>query len=261
MGIIQGVVEWIPISSEGQIVFVSVEFYNLSPDIALSIAIWLHLGTLLAVLAKYRDDWWKIINYNNPDISGLRSLIVYTTIGTAIVAIPIRLLIFSIIDNQYISSILIGLIGLALILTGILMKKSENMLGTKVIDDLSIKEKIIIGMAQGLAIIPGVSRSGTTVSTFLMINVEKNESFKGSFIISAPAVLGAVLFDILLLVLDNSSITSLLSIWGIIVSITFAFFIGYLTMGIIIKIVNKNDFSTVTLGFGIVLIIFLLISF
>lgn len=261
MGIVQGLVEWIPISSEGQLILIAVEVYNLTPETALSLAIWLHFGTLFAVLVKYRDEWIKIINYKDRTQSDLRSLIVYTTIGTAITALPLRLLIFEFIDNKIVSSLVLGIIGVALIFTGILMRSSIEKQGIRVIEDLNKTEKILIGMSQGLSIIPGISRSGTTVSSFLLLKVNKEESFKGSFLISVPAVIGAVGLDILLLIFGNDENYASLSTSGILVAILFAFVVGFASMTVILNFVRNYDFSVIIIGFGLILIVILFASY
>jgi undecaprenyl-diphosphatase len=259
MGIVQGLVEWIPVSSEGQLIVVAVKIYNLDEDVALSLAIWLHFGTMFAVLIKYKDEWLRIINIKDDSVSDLRSLVIYSTIGTGIVAIPLYLILSIIINTGFVKSFILVIIGSALILTGILMKKSQEQQAVKDIADLSIKEKILIGMGQGLSIIPGISRSGTTVGTLLLLKVNKDESFKASFIISVPAVMGAVCLEIISLMFDGNSGQSQLSISGIFVSIIFAFLVGLLTIELILKMVRKYNFAIITVIFGTLLILLSLI--
>lgn len=254
MGVVQGLLEWIPVSSEGQLLVIAIEIYNISPESALSLAIWLHFGTLFAVLLKYKTEWLKLINLKDESVADLRSLVIYATLGTAMVALPLRLLINDIIDNSTIKSVILLVIGIALIFTGGLMMKSKEIIGSKVIGDLSVKQKLLIGMSQGLSIIPGISRSGTTIGAFLLLKINKEDSFKASFIISVPAVLGAVGVDIMILIFEGNGTSTELSIYGIIISIFFAFIIGYVTIEAILAIVKNYDFSVITIIIGIILL-------
>ena len=126
-------------------------------------------------------------------------------------------------DMLLFTAVLSIFIGIALILTGMLMRSSTEEQGIRKIKDLKNTEKILIGMSQGLSIIPGISRSGTTVAAFLLFKVDNEESFKGSFLISVPAVLGAVGLDILILIFGDDQNYADLSNFGIILSILFAF--------------------------------------
>ncbi len=96
IALIQGIFEWLPISSSGQVIIVSTKFFGISPENAFSLAIWLHLGTTIAVLLKFRGDYLRIIkaiiqkgsNVEESDIKK-RNWIIFATIGTRITALPL----------------------------------------------------------------------------------------------------------------------------------------------------------------------------
>ena len=98
IGITQGMLEWLPVSSEGQIVLISI-WQGIDSSVAISLAFWLHLGTLGSVLLIFREDWKKIIDLRKEDKEKLRNLIIYSTIGTAIVGIPVRIFLLDVVNG------------------------------------------------------------------------------------------------------------------------------------------------------------------
>jgi len=96
IAILQGLFEWLPISSSGQVIIISTNFFSITPENAFSLAIWLHLGTTLAVLLKFRGDFIRIVKSFIPKISNIsetdmrkRNWLIYATLGTAFTALPL----------------------------------------------------------------------------------------------------------------------------------------------------------------------------
>ncbi|RMG24056.1 MAG: undecaprenyl-diphosphate phosphatase [Methanobacteriota archaeon] len=259
LGLIQGIGEWLPISSEGMLTIVGLA-YGLDFSLALRIAIWMHIGTLFAVFVYYREEWKRILfdwTHSIPE----RRFLVLTTIGTAITGLPIKILLLDIIDPKLLTVLGYLLIGVSLLITSALIYYSRSMEENKILDlhDLSPGQEILIGMAQGFTIIPGISRSGTTVSALLLNKVNPEESFRGSFLMSVPAVLGGTfldLLDILQAPADNNS----LSLMGLVFGIIVAFLGGLLTIQALLQFARKVNFALVTLILGILLIFIGLLS-
>lgn len=193
LAILQAILEWLPVSSEGFLVLTSVLFFNEPPIYALRVAIYFHLGTALAVFLKYWKTYLRAL-YN--DFETLRLLMV-TTIFTGVTGVPLYLFLkdsFGITNGMLVTLF----IGIALIVTGIILKAGKNF----AVDRLGYEERRIIdevglGIFQGFAILPGISRSGTTITYLLLRGYKKEEAFKISFLISLPAVLAAIAFDFL----------------------------------------------------------------
>ncbi len=183
LGIIQGLTEFLPISSSGHLVLFQHIFGLKEPELFFDICV--HLGTLVAVIIFFRKDLITIITslihgsvkfikkeaslselFQKPDIK-LAVLIVIGSVPTAILG-----LLFKKISDQLFSSLII--VGVMLIVTGIILwctrwiKKNGRL-----IDGFSIKNSLVIGIIQGLAIIPGISRSGSTIAFGLFLGIER----------------------------------------------------------------------------------------
>lgn len=259
IAILQGLFEWLPISSSGQVMIVSINFFGLTPSRSFSLAIWLHLGTALAVLIKYRNDYYKMIVSFFTDKHDTiesdkkkRNWIIIATIGTAITAIPLYF-IFKIlvvgylpIHGDMITLIIAGL----LIITGILLLKQNMKRGSKSIElidkDVLNKDSFISGLFQGASILPGISRSGITVSTLLFKDYEKDNALKISFLMSVPVVFASIGLD---LITGNFIMLDLVTI---ILATVISFGVGYISMEFLLRISKKIQFGYFCLFYGII---------
>ncbi|NDB30472.1 undecaprenyl-diphosphate phosphatase, partial [archaeon] len=100
LGIAQGVLEWLPVSSEGQIILLGTLFGIENSNLILSIAFWLHLGTLISVIIYYRQEWKTVLNIQDKDGDFLRKFIIITSIFTGIVGLPIKYLLTNSLNND-----------------------------------------------------------------------------------------------------------------------------------------------------------------
>jgi len=259
IAILQGLFEWLHISSSGQVMIVSINFFGLTPLESFSLAIWLHLGTALAVLVKYRKDYFKMIISFFPNKFEVaesdkkkRNWIIIATVGTAITAIPLYIIFkilimgFLPIHGDLITLIIAGL----LIITGILLLSQNRKLGSKSIElidknDLN-KDSFISGLFQGISILPGISRSGITVSTLIFEDYRKDNALKISFLMSVPVVLASVGLD--LIVGDFVLLDPLTIILATLIS----FGVGYASMELLLQISKKIQFGYFCLFYGII---------
>lgn len=255
LGIIQGITEWLPISSSGHGMIVMMQFFNLNPDIALSIAMYLHTGTLLAVIVKFRDEIKGIVK-SIPEFrhDKLIQFLTVSTLFTGVVGVPIYLLLRHVFLLEYANSAML-FIGFCLILTGFILYVSKKRFDAKGTDDIGINEMIIAGIAQGFAVLPGISRSGMTISSLLLLGVKQDDSLRLSFIMSIPAVIGAVLLSLTDENLLNIGFLPLL------IGIIIAFVFGYLTIGILMEISEKLRFDFFCIFFGILTLAFSLFNY
>jgi len=233
LGIIQGVFEWIPISSEGIVALVA-DSFNLQ---AIDIALFLHLGTLLAVLVYFYKDWIKVLTFKN---NKLLKFIIISTIFSAIIGY----LLYSVV-NIFIGSSLLLITGIGLLFTAFFHKKkrkfniSDNWLA------------VIVGAIQGLAVIPGLSRSASTIFGLSLKKENPKEILKYSYMISAPMVLGGSLY----LFLKNPALV--VNAWP---ALIMSFIIGLITLKIILKFCSKINFFKFAIGFAILCFIGFFIS-
>lgn len=191
-GAIQGTVEWLPISSEAQTMLYLLNYLHMDPQTALSYAFYLHFGTMIAVMIRFRGEFVEILKNLRPDYKLTRILLI-ATLSTAITALPLYLLLKTVSLEQNASTFTV-LIGCLLILTGVIMKVSGTP-GEKEMDQMSDRDMVITGIAQGFAILPGVSRSGITVATLLAQKINQETALVISFLISVPAALSIFIID------------------------------------------------------------------
>jgi len=219
LGIIQGIFEWIPISSEGIVALVSND---------INIALFLHLGTLLAVLIYFYKDWIKVLTLK--DNRFLKFLII-ATIFSGIIGY----LLYSVV-NIFIGSSLLLITGIGLLFTAFFHKKkrkfniSDNWLA------------VIVGSIQGLAVIPGLSRSASTIFGLSLKKENPEEILKYSYMMSAPMILGGSIY----LYLKEPVLT--LNAWpGLVTS----FIVGLISLKIILRLSSKIDFFKFAIGFAL----------
>ncbi len=199
LGIIQGLGEFLPISSSGHLILAPWLFGF--PDPGLSFDVALHFGTLLAVLGYFWKDWIDIIrsafskNYHFKDTQptypkNIFWLIVIATIPGAFFGALLENQAETIFRNPVLIAINLAILGIILFLA------DKYASGGKTMEKIKIKDALIIGLSQAVAIIPGVSRSGATITAGLAMKLNRTSAARFSFLISAPIILGAVLLKI-----------------------------------------------------------------
>lgn len=205
LGIVQGLTEFIPVSSSAHLIILPWLFGWNDPALtSLPFDVALHLGTLIAVLAFFASDWVRLIR------AGLASLI-ERKIGAdpdrrlawllLIGCIPggiVGVLAESKINDLFhapgtpVRPAAIIVMGLILALLGALLLAAERLARhTRKMEDLTLKDSILVGLAQALAVFPGVSRSGSTITAGLALGLERPTAARYSFLLSAPIIAGA----------------------------------------------------------------------
>ncbi len=224
---------------------------------ALDLALWLHLGTLIAVSVKYRKEIYLYINpkVRDPVTVQWRWFLVLSTIGTIIIGVPCFLLVYYLTLDPSIGEYIMLIVGVALLVTaGLLFYAKKQQKAGKKIENLSKKEMTFIGLLQGFTIIPGISRSGVTMSGLLFFSVNKEDAIKGSFIMSIPAVLGGFILNLIIKLIKNESVFPA-DWWMIIIAILVTAIIGYLTMELFVFIARKYNFAIVCIILGVLILI------
>ncbi|MFC2154198.1 undecaprenyl-diphosphate phosphatase [Candidatus Altiarchaeota archaeon] len=249
VGVLQGVAEWLPISSSGQSMLVLLNFLDLNPEQAFSLAIYLHVGTLLAVLVRFRGDVAFVVRgLGNFREDNLVKFLVYSTLFTGVFGLPFYLLLkesFLLWQGEFLT----GLIGLLLIFTGLMLGFSRDKLGVRGVEELRFNDMAWAGLMQGFSILPGVSRSGSTVAVLLARRVDSQTALRLSFLMSVPAVLGGVLIEVL------SEGLAGLSSRVLVVGIASAFVFGYLTIEVLLRTARRIRFDLFCIGFGLIAVL------
>lgn len=244
-GAIQGTIEWLPISSEAQTMLYFLNYLHMDPQTALSYAFYLHFGTMIAVIIRFRGEFVQILQNIRLDYKLTRILII-ASLSTAITALPFYFIVKSVAFGQDTSTFTV-LIGFMLILTGIIMKiKGKS--GEKAMDQISDKDMIITGIAQGFAILPGISRSGITVAALLARKIDQETALIVSFLMSVPAAFS-------IFVIDFQAIQLIPFQTAVVLFISSLFF-GYLSMNILLNVAKRTPFWIFCFVIGAVTILY-----
>ena len=246
LGVIQGLTEFLPISSSGHLVIFQNLFGLKQPDLFFDVA--LHLGTLLAILIVLRQEVSSLLkgtscflvciisgkkcNLDDQDKTMARfaGLILIGLIPTAVLGFFLRDF-FRLLFNSLLA------VGIMLIITGTflwLTKMTGE--GNKDKVNMSILDAIIIGFVQGLSIAPGISRSGATIAFGLFRKLKKMVAIRFSFLLSIPAILGAIILEWENPMLHEGELLNVIS------GILTAALVGYICLRILIRMVQKGHF-------------------
>ncbi len=180
LGITQGLTEFLPVSSSGHLVIMQRILGLTGEELVLSVV--LHLGTVLALLVFFHKDIFKLLRNFRWVL-----FILLVTVITGVIGISGKDFFKSLFSAP-------SYIGLGLLVTGAILILTKKIRGYKR-EDLNIKDALILGLTQGIAIIPGISRSGITISTLLFRGIKADTVFRFSFLASIPAILGAALLE------------------------------------------------------------------
>ena len=252
LGAVQGVAEWLPISSEGICTLVLVNFFQMGFKQAVYQSIWLHAGTLCAALAYYRQEVWDLSKHLPAYFRDLRDsfalppgdTINYLIIATAVsCALGGPLLLFGLDQIELPGAVLSALIGLLLIITGVVQKLAQSSSASNLVRSVGWKESLVTGIAQGFSVLPGISRSGMTISTLLFFRYSGAQALKLSFLLSIPAVFIA---ELAILVTGKVSLGA-----GDIAGIISSFAVGLLSIYVIMKLAARIPFWGICIFFGL----------
>lgn len=252
LGIVQGVAEFLPISSSAHLILIPYLFNLGENSMAFDVA--LHFGTMMAVLVVFFASWWKLFvgavkkitkNKESHDNKMFWYLVVATIPGAII-----GLLLDEVIENVVRDKIWI--IALSLAVMGLLIYLGDKWASNHYkketsFEKITFKQAIIVGFSQALAIIPGFSRSGTTILTGRLLGISKEAITKFTFLLSVPIICGATIFKIPDLVLTKE----------VIIGVITSFIVGILTIKFLLNYIKKHDFSI----FAVYRVVFALIIF
>jgi undecaprenyl-diphosphatase len=236
-GLLQGIFEWLPISSQGNIMAFLLSFFSMAPMDALKISVLLHSGTLMAAIIYFRKEFTQILSMCTREDKEFARFFIVATLSTAITAVPLYFLLKFALSETIGLTIpyLLFAIALMLIFTGFvqLNKKKAGLQSHEM--KLTDKNALIAGLAQGFSVLPGISRSGTTAAALLFTNANPEQAFKLSFMMSIPAVLFAQI---------AFGFSEGIYLEGFaLVSVLVAFIIGLVSIDFFIKIARKINFS------------------
>jgi len=227
LGVAQGIFEWLPISSEGVVaLFSQLLESNINP---VDVALFLHIGTLFAAGVYFAKDWWSLLTLKR--IKFLKFLFIATLISL-VVGFPI----YKIIRSVAVGSVLLAITGVALLLTAFFQKKNYK------IKIKGNKLSVLVGFLQGLAVVPGLSRSGATIFGLSLGNLKNSEILKVSYMMSVPVVLASSTY----LFLENPNLAS--KAWPALIA---SFLVGVASLHFLIKLSQRISFLKFAIGFSL----------
>jgi undecaprenyl-diphosphatase len=262
VGIVQGVLEWLPVSSEGSVALVLTLVADASPAVAVQYALFLHAGTALAATTYYRGDVWTLLRRLpswrpggafEADRAELTFLATATLASALVGGVAYTLL--EDLASELAGGAFVALIGVLLVFTGLVQRVADQ--GTETVADggggdgevtattePTLLDAVLVGGLQGLAILPGVSRSGTTVSALLLRGHAGIDALRLSFLLSIPAAAGAGV-----LVLADTGLPGIDPTAALLALATSAV-VGFLTVDALVRLVRRVAFWGVCVGFG-----------
>ena len=194
LGLLQGVFEWLPVSSEGMIVVVWSMFLEGEVAEGIEYALWLHVGTAPAAVVAFRSESANIVREALTTPTRPSPLTAFLFISALVSgAIGFPLLVFLAEISEVLGSAAMLIVGAALLVTGALQLRRAGG-GGRGRSDLTWVDGLLVGVPQGLAVVPGLSRSGLTVATLLWRSVDRREALVVSFLMSVPVSLGAAIY-------------------------------------------------------------------
>jgi undecaprenyl-diphosphatase len=262
MGILQGLTEFLPVSSSGHLAIFK-NIFHIKTETGIMFDVLLHIGTLISIFVAFHKDIWKMIvegfgilfDFSKniaiffDNLSGKKKkpylkmvssayrkfvmLIIVSTIPTGVIGV---------LGKDLVEAVSAGLLipGICLIVTaGLLLIADRCDSGSKTPKDTKYLDAFSVGMAQGVATLPGLSRSGTTITACLLCGFDKKFAVKYSFIMSIPAILGATLIELK----DFKSVQlAAPEIANYIVGMAFAAVVGYICIKTMLVVVRGKKF-------------------
>jgi undecaprenyl-diphosphatase len=258
IGIVQGVSEWLPISSKTQIIVSSTYLLKLTFQEAYTFGLFMEVGTLAAAIIYFRKDLAKLVQVlagsKDKAKRKLFSYILIVTVITGLIGVPLYLIAESITGIALgIPMLILGLIliGDAALIRYSRQRKEKGVTPRK-LENLTVKDYLLVGITQGISSLPGVSRSGITTSTMLLLNVEPDEAFRLSFTAGIFASAGA--FGLTLVASRHSVAASVagIGLTGLVVAIVTSTVISLFLIDFLIKVAGKQKITYLTAALGVI---------
>ncbi len=252
LGLLQGVLEWLPVSSTA-VVTVIAALLGLNLAEAYNASLLLHVGTLIALMVAFRNDYALLASQAIRTFKGHRlgreaRLLLAITVGTALTGLPAYLLTLKVLERASVADAA-AYAGAFLAVTAFMAFIARG--GKKT--SLDSRDAVILGLAQGLAAIPGLSRSGLTISVLMLLGVTPYEAFKWSFLSAGPAIAGVVALELLT--------GDFMLAPGPLVAVLAAAVVGYVSIGAMLSVARRAPPSLVALLVSIAMFVTALLAY
>ena len=242
LGLVQGLCEFLPISSSGHLVLLS-NIFGIEDSLFVSIV--LHVATLLAVVIVFRKDLFEMLRHPFSQ----KSMNIYiATIPTCIIVLILLPIVESSFGGQFLA--------FSFLISSLLLTFSQRFVVKKNFQtNFTYKNALIMGIAQGLAVFPGISRSGTTICAGLLSKADKKECAKFSFLMSIPIILLSMVMEIYKIIVGGDTVV--VNTFGLMIAFIIAFLVGIVSIKVMMKVTEKANFK----WFSLYLLALALITF
>ena len=245
IGLVQGLTEFLPVSSSAHLIFAQ-QALGVS-DVGLAFDVLMHVGTLVAVIVYFFNDivnmikgfLLSLVDLKDGNFMGEIKKDPYKKLAWLTILATIPVGVVGVLFNDIIESMFKGLTipAFLLLVTGCLLYASQRMNSGRIdVRNMTIKEALIMGCGQALAVLPGLSRSGTTIAAGLFAGLDKEFAAKFSYILSIPAILGAFILELK----DLGEVSSAVGVWPVMAGCVSAFVSGYLALMLLMKLIKKG---------------------
>jgi undecaprenyl-diphosphatase len=249
LAVVQGITEFLPISSDGHLVVVS---QLLAPgqdlDQFVELNVVLHMGTLGSILVYY---WKHILRLLGED-RRLVGLIVAGTVPAVVIGLPLRFFGEHILANPLLAGLMLPVTGGLLIIASKFQRST-----TQEYQALTLRQAMCIGTAQATALLPGISRSGTTISAGLLLGLSPRSAMTFSFLLALPAIAGAGVLETIKMISEPSEAEHLPATW-LLAGAVISFGVGLAAITLLVRMLERNRFHwfawwCIPLGIGVVI--------
>jgi undecaprenyl-diphosphatase len=267
LALLQGVSELFPVSSLGHTILVPavLQWKNIdrSAPSFLAFVVVLHLGTAIALIAFYRDKWWRItrglfasvvrgrLSDDRDERTGWN--LVVGTIPVGVLGVILEHPVRALFGSPVAASVFLAINGLGMF-AGERLRRRAHVADTRPIEKLSYGQSVLIGLAQSLALLPGISRSGVSMVAGLLCGLDHEDAAEFSFLLATPVILAAALFEIPRLLAPGAHLALLEAILGA----TVAGIAAYFSVAFLTRYFRSNDlrpFGWYCVAFGIIALV------
>lgn len=233
LGIVQGLGEFLPISSSAHLVLVPWLFRWPDPGLTFDIA--LHFGTLIAVVIYFWRDWIRLISGGVHGVKTQDGRLFWYLVAASIPGALIGFMLENYAETIFRTPVLIA--GMLILMGIILYWADQKGKKEQEVEQISLKTALLIGFSQALAVIPGVSRSGITMTVGLLTGLTRESAARFSFLLSTPIIFGAAMVKLPELIANPAAVNA-----NFITGIVVAFLAGILSIGFLLKYVQNKNF-------------------
>jgi undecaprenyl-diphosphatase len=246
MGIAQGLTEFLPISSSGHLIIIPFLFGWTDPFIdSLAFSVMLHIGTLVALLVYFRSDWFRLVPAGFAAVrdrsfgADLDRRLAWLLVAATIPAAIAGFLLNDLVETAFRE---VGLVAVTLVVGAVILWLADRWgARTKTVADVTFPLAIGIGAAQALALVPGISRSGISISAARLAGLKREDSARFSFLMATPIIAGAAIFEVRKLASGDAAVT--VSMGPLIVGMLAAFLSGMMAIAFLLRYLRTRSLN------------------